>query len=245
MKSRQKDIRQAAEREAKRTIRQTNKRARHSLAPTLDRSEPTVAEFIRLLIVTEGVNTEVSYFNQFRMQNVSVRTVGTGFNTLSLVHRAELIRDEEQSKGNEYDQVWCVFDKDDFPAEDFNQAVWLAEKLFGKDRVAYSNQSFEYWLLLHFLDHQGGAMHRRQYDARINECLEPYNLRYDGRKSKRISTDFFDLLLAIDPQTRRRRIDQAITRAERLFGIYDHTSPALEESSTTLFRVVKEILGGD
>jgi len=95
-----------------------------------------------------------------------------------------------------------VFDKDDFPVDDFNEAVDLAQRLFGKDRVAYSNQSFEYWLLLHFLDHQGGGMHRRQYDARINQCLAPYSIRYEGCDSKLISTHFFDLLLAIDPQTR-------------------------------------------
>ncbi|MBO0939234.1 RloB domain-containing protein [Fibrella sp. HMF5335] len=239
MKSRQKSIREAEERDEKRAA----KRAKRAAALAIDRAEPTATEFIRLLVVTEGVNTEVSYFRQFQMPNVQVRTVGTGYNTLSLVRRAEQVRDEERLKGSEYDQVWCVFDRDDFDAEDFNEAVRLAQHLFGDGRVAYSNQSFEYWLLLHFLDHQGGAMHRQQYDARLNECLAPYGVQYEGRKSKRISTDFFDLMLAIDPQTRRRRIDQAITRAERVFDQYDHRSPAIEESSTTVFRVVKEIMG--
>lgn len=160
MKSRLKSIREAEERD--------EKRAKRAAALAIDRAEPTATEFTRLLVVTEGVNTEVSYFRQFQMPNVQVRAVGTGYNTLSLVRRAEQIRDEERLKGNEYDQVWCVFDKDDFPADDFNEAVRLAEHLFGEGRVAYSNQSFEYWLLLHFLDHQGGAMHRRQYDARLN-----------------------------------------------------------------------------
>lgn len=239
MKSRQKSIREAEERDEKRAA----KRAKRAAALAIDRADPTATEFIRLLVVTEGVNTEVSYFRQFQMPNVQVRTVGTGCNTVSLVRRAEQIWDEERLKGNEYDQVWCVFDKDDFPADDFNEALRLAEHLFGEGRVAYSNQSFEYWLLLHFLDHQGGAMHRRQYDTRLSECLAPYGVQYEGRKSKLISTDFFDLLLAVDAQTRRRRIDQAIDRAERVFDQYDHRSPAYEESSTTVFRVVKVILG--
>ena len=221
----------------------TNKRNKRGQTPTLDRPETSVGEFTRLLIVSEGENTEVSYFNQFQMPNVRVRAVGTGYNTVSLVRRAEQIRDEEARKCNEYDQVWCVFDKDDFAAEDFNEAIRLAENLFGAGRVAYSNQSFEYWLLLHFLDHQGGAMHRQQYDTRLNECLAPYSVRYEGRKNKRINPDFFELMLAVDPRTRRRRIDQAITRAERVFDEYDHRSPTTEESSTTVFRVVKVILG--
>ena len=215
---------------------------------SLTRSDPAADVSLRLLIISEGVNTEVSYFRQFEQPTIRLKAVGTGFNTLSLVRRAEQIRDEEAAKGRHYDQVWCVFDKDDFPAQDFNEAVRLAEQLFGPGRVAYSNQAFEYWLLLHFLDHQGGAMHRRQYDERLNECLQAFGpsgnpIRYDGQGSKRISSDFFDLLLAIDPKTDKPRIRQAIEQAERLYDQYDHSSPAMEESSTTVFRLVKVILG--
>ncbi len=182
---------------------------------SLTRSDLAPDVSLRLLIITEGVNTEpgrraVSYFRQFEQPTIRVKAVGTGFNTLSLVRRAEQIRDDEAAKGRHYDQVWCVFDRDDFPAQDFNEAVRLAEQLFGPGRVAYSNQAFEYWLLLHFLDHQGGAMHRRQYNDRLNECLLPYSVRYDGQDSKLISSDFFDLLLALDPKTDKPRIRQAI-----------------------------------
>ncbi|WP_077923887.1 RloB family protein [Spirosoma sp. 209] len=210
---------------------------------SLTRSDPPTDVSLRLLIISEGVNTEVSYFRQFEQPNIRVKAVGTGFNTVSLVRRAEQIRADEAAKSRHYDQVWCVFDRDDFPSQDFNEAVRLAEQLFGPGRVAYSNQAFEYWLLLHFLDHQGGAIHRRQYDARLNECLHPFGVRYDGQDSKRIGSDFFDLLLSVDPKTDKPRIRQAIERAERLYGQYDHSSPATEESSTTVFRLVKVILG--
>ena len=212
---------------------------------SLTRSDLATNISLRLLIITEGVNTEVSYFRQFEQPTIRLKAVGTGFNTLSLVRRAEQIRADEAAKAHHYDQVWCVFDRDDFPAQDFHEAVRLAEQLFGPGRVAYSNQAFEYWLLLHFLDHQGGAMHRRQYDARLNECLYPFGVRYDGQDSKLISNDFFDLLLAVDPKTNKPRIRQAIEQAERLYEQYDHNSPATEESSTTVFRLVKVILGGE
>lgn len=212
---------------------------------SLTRSDTATDISLRLLIISEGVNTEVSYFRQFEQPTIRLKSVGTGYNTLSLVRRAEQIRDEEAAKGRHYDQVWCVFDRDDFPAQDFNEAVRLAEQLFGPGRVAYSNQAFEYWLLLHFLDHQGGAMHRRQYDDRLNECLLPYSVHYDGQNSKLIGGDFFDLLLATDPRTDKPRIRLAIERAERLYDQYDHSTPATEESSTTVFRLVKVILGMD
>jgi len=81
------------------------KRAKRAAARSMSRAEPSETEFIRLLIVTEGVNTEVSYFDQFRVPTVQVKAVGTGYNTVSLVRWAEQIRDEEARKGNDYDQV--------------------------------------------------------------------------------------------------------------------------------------------
>lgn len=86
-------------------------------------------------------------------------------------------------------------------------------------------------------------MHRRQYNDRLNACLQPFGVQYDGQDSKLIGSDFFDLLLADDPKTDKPRIRQAIERAERLYKQYDHSSPATEESSTTVFRLVEVILG--
>jgi hypothetical protein len=43
-------------------------------------------------------------------------------------------------------------------------------------------------------------------------------------------------------QTPRKRIDLAIDRAERNYNHFDHINPALEESSTTVFRLVRELL---
>jgi len=114
-------------------------------APVLELDQPTRAEKQRILIVCEGANTEPSYFRQFRLTSADILPLGAGCDTIRVVERAR----EEQQKSN-YDQVCVVFDKDDFPAKDFNQAIFMAEGFgFG---VAYSNQAFEYWLILHFAD---------------------------------------------------------------------------------------------
>ncbi|MBF9019024.1 MULTISPECIES: RloB family protein [unclassified Oceanispirochaeta] len=57
--------------------------------------------------------------------------------------------------------------KDDFSDSDFNTAITNAESYGFK--VAYSNQAFEYWLILHFNDHQGGSIHRDSYNSIINK----------------------------------------------------------------------------
>ena len=72
---------------------------------------------------------------------------------LSLVKKAISIRDNHRKRGRTYDQSWVVFDKDDNPDKTFNDAIALAQK--ENFHVAYSNQAFEYWFLLHFKKYKG------------------------------------------------------------------------------------------
>ena len=210
-------------------------KAQRRKEPNLERPIAELTEKPSILIVCEGENTEPSYFNQFRITSAKVKSVGEGYNTVSLVNRALAL----SQQGN-YDQVWCVFDKDDFNDNDFNSAIQIAvANNFG---VAYSNQSFEYWLILHFNNHQGGGMHRNNYNDKINEHLKPFKVTYDGNGTKLIEEDFFELLDGIDDKTSRKRAELAIDRAERNYNHFDHTNPAREESSTTVFRLVRELL---
>jgi hypothetical protein len=205
------------------------------IEPTFDRPEPKLIEKPTILIVCEGENTEPSYFKQFRLSSATIKPVGEGYNTVSLVNRAI----QMASQGN-YEQVWCVFDKDDFPDLDFNNAISIAEaNNFG---VAYSNQAFEYWILLHFDDHQGGGMHRDDYENKINSLLKPYSLAYDGAKRKIITEDIFELLDGVDEKTKKERKVLAIERAKRNLKHFDQTNPAKEESTTTVFKLVEELL---
>jgi hypothetical protein len=210
-------------------------RKKRKTEPNFERPTPILAEKPTILIVCEGENTEPSYFNQFKLSSATVKPVGEGYNTVSLVNRAIQLANEKN-----YEQVWCVFDKDDFSENDFNNAIQMAKaNNFG---LAYSNQAFEYWLILHFNDHQGGGMHRDDYDGKINKLIKPFNVVYDGKKSKIINEDFFELLDSFDEKTDKKRVDLAIERAERNYKQHNHLNPAKEESTTTVFELVKELL---
>lgn len=203
-------------------------------APELERPKPDKLVKPSILIVCEGQNTEPSYFRRFRLSSATIKVVGEGCNTISLVNRAAEIMQQ-----NDYDQIWCVFDKDDFPDEDFNNAIVIAEAkgMF----VACSNQAFEYWIILHFEDHQGGRMHRSTYADKLNNYLASWGERYD-KDSKLISEGIFDILESLDPQSGIVRRDLAIRRARKIYDHLDHRSPAREESSTRVFLLVEEIL---
>jgi RloB-like protein len=226
----------AAQIEAKRKHKAelTAAKARRRGEQILDRAAPTRKLKPTILIVCEGENTEPSYFRQFKLTSATIKAVGNGSNTVSLVQEAIKLTEKES-----FEQVWCVFDKDTFPAENFNKAILMAEAR--GINVAYSNQAFEYWLILHFEDHQGAKMNRAEYDETINQHLEEFGVKYDGEGSKKVSEEFFDVLMSTT-EDGRKRIDLAITRAKRSYDHWDHKSPALEESTTTVFRLVEEIL---
>ena len=177
------------------------------------------------LIVCEGEKTEPDYFKAFRMTAATVKAVGEAMNTMTLVNKAISIREADKAKKRFYDQCWVVFDKDDFPAKDFNQAIKYAEK--NGFQVAYSNQAFEYWFLLHFNLYQG-PIHRNQYKNMLEKLIGmPYS------KTEGSGAMMYNLLLV--------RQEQAIKNSETVLAEISHGNPAEEESSTTVHKLVKEL----
>ncbi len=234
-----KDEREKAKREAHK-YKQGLKRQ----MPVLERETKQIAERPKILIVCEGENTEKDYFEMlkrfFKLYNtLTIKIVGEGNNTLNLVKKAKKLNQQD-----EYEQVWCVFDKDDFPNKNFNEAIQIAESLGFE--VAYSNQAFEYWLLLHFENHLGNPIHRDLYYDRINNYLKESKLEYD-KDSKIITEEIFLKLQAIDPKTGKTRQDLAIERAKKIVEKWEkddsiRSNPAKEESSTTVFRLVETLI---
>ena len=108
--------------------------------------------FVKLtfLIATEGTQTEPNYFNALKAEleksnrfNIDISVQGKGKSTIALVGK---VHRQIEFNNQEYDRVWVVFDRDEFP--DFDEAIQQAAE--HKINCAWSNESFELWLLLHF-----------------------------------------------------------------------------------------------
>lgn len=110
------------------------------------------------LIVCEDEVTEPTYFKQFRdlfpENTLFLRTVGTGNDPLGVIQTAIQKRKElSEESGREIDFTWVVFDKDDADEnitklQKFEEAFRIAKS--EKLHIAFSNEVFEVWLLLHF-----------------------------------------------------------------------------------------------
>lgn len=209
----------------------SNKKAKVSATTDLKRKSATLSIRKRILVVGEGVNTEPSYFKQFREPGLQVIAVGMGESTRKLVNDIERVQSEQEKKiGRKFDEVWAVFDKDSF--NDFEAAI--SEARAKGYRVAYSNQAIEYWFILHFKDHQGSALARTEYAKVLNKLLDDANagFHYDP-DAKEVSEEMFDLMY--------KQIQVAFDRASRIYQSKLAGDNPTEESVTTIFQLVGSI----
>lgn len=236
MKMKDKKAVQAAEKAERKQQERAAKLQKRDKEPALDRRISGRSIRPTILIVREGENTEKHYFEQFRQATCTFLFKGAGTNTKSLIAKAK----KEQENGD-FEEVWCVFDKDSFPLENFDNAI--NEARAADFKIGWSNQSFEYWLLLHFEDHQGAGMDRKRYADKINGYLKKLGAHYDGEGSKTITDRFFNLLEGVDEMGRSRRA-LAIQRAKRNHKHFEEsgTTPANSESCTTVYTLVEGLL---
>ncbi len=220
-------------------------------APALSRRGPTRAETPYILLFCEGKNTEPAYFtalvNWLKLRSVKVLPIGAQGFQRSVVENAIEQKKAYADRLYADDPVWCVFDADPKPdqASKFNEAIELAQA--NSLRVAWSNQAFEYWLLLHFQEHTGETLPRADYHGTLNQHLALLGAAYDGRGSKQISADLFAHFLQPDRADRphqRRRLVLAHRRAARNHRQWQQrtTSPAKMESCTTVYELVEMLL---
>lgn len=191
----------------------------------------------RILIVTEGTKTEPYYFAGFQRrindafggEYITIEVVGMGENTVSLFKSAKEMA-EESLDG--YTQVWIVYDKDNFPANDFNAVEELCRSASGNGtfyRAAWSNESFELWFLLHFcfID---TALGRAAYSKRLTAYLKSEGL---GKYQKN-REDLFEVF--------ESRMRVALSNAERLAEVNQGKTPAQSNPGTTVHLLVKELI---
>lgn len=169
------------------------------------------------LIVCEGEKTEPNYFKSFRVPKNVIDVKGVGENPSNLVESARRFNSLQ-----DYDQVWCVFDRDNFTPQDFNNAIQNAKNQ--NFNVAYSNEAFELWYVLHF-EFLNTGIPRRDYCQKLTKLM--------GKKYEKNSKEIYKEL--IDKQ------DIAIKNSRRLLQQYDPQIPVKDNPSTTVHLLVEEL----
>lgn len=114
-----------------------------------------------------------NYFKKFLPKNLieTIDVHGEGDNTLNIVKKAIALRKERENNIllPNFDEVWAVYDKDDFPERRYNEAIAFAMQ--NNVESGHSNQSFELWYVLHFQFLQN-ALHRSEYIKILSKILK-------------------------------------------------------------------------
>ncbi|MDP3930430.1 MAG: RloB family protein [Bacteroidota bacterium] len=195
------------------------------------------------LIVCEDGKTEPYYFRTFEKyipkETIFLRAVGTGRSSKGVVEQAIIEREKLAVEANKsVDEVWVVFDKDDaekVPANTlrFIEAFKIAQE--EKMEVAWSNEVFELWLLLHFSD---VSFNKPIPRADIYSSLQASIKSIETHKLfvyEHGKTDVIDALLELGSEAK------AIERAEKLLTEQKDKNPIDANPSTTAHLLVKRL----
>lgn len=189
------------------------------------------------LILTEGEETEVNYFSNIRDNinfryrkneiqiNFPIKVQGLARSTSVLVNEAIKKKNAEN-----FGDVWVVFDKDD--NEDFDSAIKLAKD--NNINVAWSNESFELWILLHF-QNLSASIGREHYKEKLNNHFRNENLN-GGHYDKNIKNIY---------EITKDSVDIAIKRSKKLRKQFDDENVNLNSRrnpSTTVDILVEKLL---
>ena len=196
----------------------------------------------RYYIFCEGQQTEPLYFMGFKKliednpiykDMVLIEIEPCQAETMRVIGMAErYVKKNKIQKG----QIWCVYDKDSFPADDFNGVVNRAENLNKENsqlqyHTAWSNECIEFWFLLHFAYYTANN-HRREYISFLNDKFRELGI---GKYQKNMK-DIFDIL------TEKGNPKLAIRYARRIINDGKSKTPAEIAPGTKVYELVEELV---
>ena len=218
------------------SLKYMSKNSKHRFNRKYDARKP----YKFIYIFTEGERTEPNYFRskkkeiaaEIRRKNIKIEIKGRGYNTLSLVDFALEFIEREKIKiddSKNTDECWVVFDKDNFK-QHFDNAINKAKT--NNLKVAYSNECFEVWYLLHFSFFQS-AISRNFYKQKLTDNLREStnNKKIEYRKN---SENIYSII--------KNKEKDAIRNAKKLLDSYKNEKSFLKKNpSTTVYLLVENL----
>lgn len=200
-------------------------------------NEETEEPIKSFLIICEGENTEPSYFKSFPVPSKLVKIEGGRHSKNSLVDYAIQQMKKEENEGRE---VWCVYDFDVKPDEaatqpqDFNSSITKASA--NGIKVAWSNDAFELWFVLHY-QKIGGQQTREQLYPILKKEWKLNSFTKEAKKPQ-FCKEMYERLGG----TKSAAQHLAIRRARELHDSFKpRTDYSNHSSCTTVYLLVEEL----
>lgn len=195
----------------------------------------------RYYIFCEGEQTEPLYFEGFKRliednpiykDMVLIQIEPCAAETMRVIGMAERY---VRKNGIDRGQIWCVYDKDSFPAKDFNGVAERVYKLNLENpelqyHVAWSNECIEFWFILHFAYYTSNN-HRLEYVKFLNDKFRELGI---GKYQKNMKDIFSILMEKGNPKL-------AIRYAKRIIEENKGNTPSDIAPGTKVYELVEEL----
>ena len=196
----------------------------------------------RYYIFCEGQQTEPQYFAGFRKlieenpiykDMVLIEIEPCQAETMRVIGMAEdYVKKNRIQRG----QIWCVYDKDSFPAEHFNGVEERANSLNKTNPqlqyyAAWSNECIEFWFLLHFAYYTANN-HRTKYISFLNDKFKKLGI---GKYQKNRNDIFMILMEYGNPKL-------AIRYAKKIIKAKEDKTATEIAPGTKVYKLVEELV---
>ena len=197
------------------------------------------------LIVCEGTKTEPLYFQGLKEEirknysdKIEIEIEPTGKGRFEALKEAQKLVDESI---NHIGHVWLVYDKDDFPKDEFDNVVFKCNNInknnekLDKDilstdyHVLWSNECIEFWFLLHFIDLKADIS-RSSYIDKLNEQYKNNGIDESYAKN---SKNTYKIL--------RKNLLVAMDRAEKIITENQGVSPSNMKPGTSVYEIFDKL----
>jgi len=228
-----------------------------------NRESDTIVNFV---IFCEDSVSEPVYFNYFETNKIKVNCIKNQKsmmkNVINAIHHCEttglLTHENGEHCMLEGTQVWCVFDRDKEETEEkiqkgdieFNASIDTAERK-GLN-IAWSNDSFELWVLLHFQEVETTDINRQLYYDKLTEIFrqlpnpnedlqkilvhQSYSYKRDFKSENNFRNVVRNEII--------KNTKEAIERAKTLESKYQNNSLQNHQKSpiTLVYKLVEELI---
>jgi hypothetical protein len=175
------------------------------------------------IICVEGKETETQYIDFFKdNSNVCIKCFSCNGKTTpsSMLKFAS-----KRWKNETSDERWLILDIDNNKKNDFEELLKWEKK--GNNYLAFSNSSFEFWLVLHF-EKPSNQLNVRE----CNKCLKKYLPDYEKHIYK------------YKNKFKKENISKAIKFAKEIERAYNAESNIFSRNGSTMYTLVEKLIDG-
>jgi len=135
----------------------------------------------KIVIVCEGIRTEINYFNSFKTRYSGVEIIALhpgNTDPINICKEAKKSIKKFDLELNNGDSLWCVFDVDDRQNNTFQEVKQICGN---KVNIGLSNPCIELWFLLHF-ENATKRIERVDVIRQLRQYITKYDKSMDIRE---------------------------------------------------------------